>query len=154
MDTVEELNGTYFYKGYSNLTPQQLFWLVWVDAFSQHASLEISSSAMILSGYPVLPTRGKPIGTTKGTSVASVVSRKLLPDVRLPPGVVIPTLVGRSLKDLHVSYTNKVRTAVGRNIPWIGYAMAAYTVHTISRDVKETYNRIVRPEHKIAWTYF
>ncbi|MFC3947791.1 STM2901 family protein [Serratia entomophila] len=154
MDTVEELGGTYFYKGYSNLNPQQLFWLVWVDAFSQHAGLEISASAMILAGYPFLGTRGKPSPATKGTSIASVVSRRLIPDIHLPPGVVIPTLVGRSLKDLHVSYTNKVRTAIGRNIPWIGYAMAAYTVHAISRDVKETYNRVARSEHRIAWTHF
>ncbi|HGM6858933.1 TPA: STM2901 family protein [Serratia rubidaea] len=154
MDTVEELGGTYFYKGYGNLNNQQLFWLIWVDAFSQHAGLEFSAAAMVLSGYPFIGTRGKPEPATKGTSIASVVSRKVLPNIRLPTGVVIPTLVGRSLKDLHVSYTNQVRTAVGRNIPWIGYAMAAYTVFAINRDVKETYNRIARPEHRIAWTYF
>lgn len=154
MDTVEELGGTYFYKGYNNLNPQQLFWLIWVDAFSHHAGIEISAAAMILSGYPVLPTRRKPIGATRGTSIASVVSRKLLPDLRLPSGVVMPTLVGRSLKDLHISYTNKIRTIIGRNIPWIGYAMAAHTVFAISKDVKETFNLIARPEHAIAWTYF
>lgn len=154
MDTVEELNGAYFYKGYCNLTPQQLFWLIWVDAFSHHTGIEISAAAMILSGYPLLPTRRKPVGAIRGTSIASVVSRKLIPDIRLPTGVVVPTLVGRSLKDLHISYTNKIRTAIGRNIPWIGYAMAARTLYAISKDVKETYNLIARPEHTIKWTYF
>jgi len=36
MDTVEELNGTYFYKGYTQLTPQQLWWLITVDALREH----------------------------------------------------------------------------------------------------------------------
>ncbi|MGP2990387.1 STM2901 family protein, partial [Serratia marcescens] len=35
MDTVEELNGTYFYKGYTQLTPQQLWWLITVDALRE-----------------------------------------------------------------------------------------------------------------------
>lgn len=102
----------------------------------------------------MFPTPTKPLGATKGTSLASIASRKFIPNIRMPPGIRIPTLVGRSMKELHISYTNQVRTAIGRNIPWIGYGMAALTVLSISRDVKFTYNHIAKPEHRIAWTYF
>lgn len=35
MDTVEELNGTYFYKGISNLSSGELFFWILIDSVSE-----------------------------------------------------------------------------------------------------------------------
>ncbi|HCR2979598.1 hypothetical protein [Serratia marcescens] len=50
MDTVEELNGTYFYKGYTQLTPQQLWWLITVDVISMHLGISVADTVLIASG--------------------------------------------------------------------------------------------------------
>lgn len=76
MDTVEELNGTYFYKGYTQLTPQQLWWLITVDALREHLGISVADAVLIASGQPWLPTRQKPGTATSGTSIASRLSRK------------------------------------------------------------------------------
>jgi hypothetical protein len=36
VDTVEELNGTYFYAGHSNLTATELFFMVFVMTTANH----------------------------------------------------------------------------------------------------------------------
>lgn len=154
MDTTEQLGGSYFYKGYSNLTPLELFYLIWLDATSQHLDIEIIAALMIVSGQPMLPTRTKPGTATPGTSLSSIVFRRMLPDVRLPRGIRIPSLVGKTFIQLHVSMTNSLNAGVARNVPWIGYALAGYAVARIARDTRGTYNRIVKPEHRIAWIYF
>lgn len=69
MDTVEELNGTYFYKGYTQLTPQQLWWLINVDALREHLGISVADAVLIASGQPWLPTRQKPGTATPGTSI-------------------------------------------------------------------------------------
>ncbi|EIE1668122.1 hypothetical protein KHV55_002744 [Salmonella enterica] len=39
MDTTEPLNGTYFYGGLSNLTPQQLWWAITIAVVSEHLGI-------------------------------------------------------------------------------------------------------------------
>lgn len=48
MDTTEELNGTYFYHGLDNVTAQELFWLIFLEAFAKHEGLAIEIAAMII----------------------------------------------------------------------------------------------------------
>ncbi len=81
-------------------------------------------------------------------------SRKLLSNVRLPVGISLITPMGKSLKDFHWSKTNKLGAVIGRYIPWIGWAMAFYYARAILIDTGETFNKMVKPEHKVAWTYF
>src|SRR5579864_6533221 len=74
------MSNTYNYGIHNDLTPTQLFFLIAVD--QTMAKLGISDAvgaAMILAGARFIPTRGKFGGAVKGTSVASKVSRSLLP---------------------------------------------------------------------------
>lgn len=100
VDTVEQISG-YFYKGYWNLKPEELFLLILIDAMSQHLEIEVTAAAAILTGQPWIPTRTKPGTAIKGTSIASIMSRKLLSNVRLPVGISFITPMGKSLKDFH-----------------------------------------------------
>ncbi|WP_187775393.1 STM2901 family protein [Kosakonia radicincitans] len=153
MDTVEQVHG-YFYKGYWNLKPDELYVLIFIDAMSQHLEIEASAVVMILTGQPWVPTRTKPGTAIKGTSVASILSRRMLANVRLPLGISLVTPIGRSLKTLSFAKTNKVGAIIGRYIPWIGWGMAFYYARAILVDTAETFNRIVAPKDRIQWTYF
>lgn len=149
MDTIEELNGTYFYRALSGLSSAELFNLIFLEGFADRFGLEITAAALILSGQPLLPTRAKPIGAKKGTSIASVLSRKLLKDVRLPRGLLIPTIVGGNIR-----HTNKIEAALGRAVPWIGHSMAIVAVYQIASATRNKYNLIARQKDRIQWTYF
>ncbi|OQR45064.1 cytoplasmic protein [Klebsiella aerogenes] len=153
VDTVEQISG-YFYKGYWNLKPEELFLLILIDAMSQHLEIEATAATAILTGQPWIPTRTKPGTAIKGTSIASIMSRKLLSNVRLPVGISLITPMGKSLKNFHWSKTKKLGAVIGRYIPWIGWAMAFYYARAILIDTGETFNKMVKPEHKVAWTYF
>lgn len=64
MDSVEELNGTYFYKGYSNLSAGELlFWIFLDEAAEQFGTSDLLTVGLILLGQPEIATRGKPGGT-------------------------------------------------------------------------------------------
>lgn len=80
MDTVEELNGTYFYAGRSNLTASELFFMVFCENVVGQLGLglvDFGAVVAIVSGRNTLPTRAKPNGAEKGTSYASKASRKV-----------------------------------------------------------------------------
>lgn len=154
MDTVEELNGTYFYEGHSRLTPDELFDLIFLDSFAQHFGLEINSALLILSGQPWFPTRGKPRGATPGTSLASKLSRRMFKDRRFPRGFRPYTPTGKSLSTLKFAQTNKIGAFVGRYMPWIGYVEALIIVERVAQETKTKYNLIARPKDRIQWTSF
>gem|GEM_PF-5322302 len=75
MDTVEQLNGMYFYAGRSNLTSSELLFMIFCEKVVEQYGLgvaDFSAVAAIVSGRNNLSTRGKIGGnTTKGTSYAS-----------------------------------------------------------------------------------
>ncbi len=71
MDTTEELNGTYFYHGQSNLSAGELFDVIFLEQFCDELGISIESGAAILAGQPWLKTRTKPGEAIKGTSVIS-----------------------------------------------------------------------------------
>ncbi|AHG22206.1 cytoplasmic protein [Chania multitudinisentens RB-25] len=152
MDTVEQVKG-YFYKGYWNLKPDELWALILIDAMSQHLEIGVTAAAGIIAGYPILPTPSKPAGATKGTSIASILSRKMLPNARLPLGMQIPTITGR-ISSMRISRTNKIGAIIGRYVPWIGYGAAIWYAQAILRDTSQVFNSIVAPKDRIQWTYF
>ncbi len=58
MDTVEELNGTYFYAGKSNLTASELFFMVFVfNTADQFGIKDISASYALYAGINDQVTR-------------------------------------------------------------------------------------------------
>lgn len=56
MDTTEELNGTYFYHGQSNLSAGELFDVIFLEQFCDELGIGIESGAAILAGQPWLKT--------------------------------------------------------------------------------------------------
>jgi len=80
----------YHYNTLTNLSREVLFLWVAIDqTLEQLGGVDIAAAAAVLSGQPFLPTRGKFGGATKGTSVASVVSRHLLKQ-KMP--IALPTI--------------------------------------------------------------
>jgi len=72
IDTTEELNGTYFYKGLTNLSAGELFFFIFLEeAQKQLGTGDVVALALIILGQPTQSTRGKPAGATPGTSILS-----------------------------------------------------------------------------------
>lgn len=150
MDTVEELNGTYFYHGHANVTAQELFNLIFIESFADRTGLEVTAAATVLAGQPLLSTRGKPAGTTKGTSVASKLSRAIFKDMRFPGGKNLYMPTSKNL----FAKTNRVGAFIGRSIPWLGYAEVVILLQLVTADTRRKYNLIAKPKDRIEWTYF
>lgn len=153
MDTTETLNGTYLYGGLSNLSPQQLWWAITTSAVSGYLGISAVDAALIISGQPIIGTRVKPGTATPGTSLASKYMSNWL-NYRLPHGFRLPTLTGKSIATLKWTSTNNLGRFVGRNVPWLGWVLTFTTIYQINTDIRQTYNKIARPEHRIQWTYF
>ncbi|ECZ7898518.1 hypothetical protein AIA06_14335 [Salmonella enterica subsp. enterica serovar Derby] len=78
MNTVEELNSTYFYAGRSNLTASQLLFMIFCENTANQLGVQdFGAIVSIVAGLNVLPTRTKPRGAIEGTSLASRGSRKV-----------------------------------------------------------------------------
>jgi len=61
MDTTEQLSGTYFYGGFTNLSAGKLFFWIMVDVTAEHFSgaKDIVAIAAIYSGQNVIDVSGK-----------------------------------------------------------------------------------------------
>lgn len=98
MDTVEQLNGTYFYAGKSNLSAAELFFMVFCEKTVEQFGLGVADFAAVIaivSGRNDLPTRTKPGGAITGTSYASKASRAVFKKAKFPFGLSLPTWLGR-----------------------------------------------------------
>lgn len=152
MDTTEQLNGTYFYGGLSNLSAGELFFWIMVDVTAEHftgataATGNVMAAAAIYAGRNNVAVSGKLANATPGTSWASVQSRRLLQKYRLP--FPLPTIVGNPFK-MKIIMTKKLGTFVGRTVPVIGWAIVASDVAVISWKSVNRYNAIARAEDKI-----
>lgn len=147
MDTVEELNGTYFYKGVYNISAGELFFWIFLDKIEEQFGgiTDVVEMACIVLGLPLLKTRGKPYGATPGTSIASKYSRELL-NMRLP--VRLPTLTNASIQTLKPMMTNNLGAVVGRTVPVVGWALLASDVTQIVYKTVNTYNTIARKDDR------
>ena len=107
MDTVEELNGTYFYKGVCNISAGELFFWIFLDKIDEQFGgiKDVVTMSCIILGLPLLKARGKPYGATQGTSIASKYSREFL-NVTL--SVRLPTITNASIKYLKPMMTNNL----------------------------------------------
>lgn len=147
MDTVEELSGTYFYDGSSNLSAGELFFWIMIDETLDHFGIkDIAAVTAIYSGSNSVTVAGKFAGATPGTSVASMYSRqifrgKMMP-VRLPTWIGFPPNVKRIM-------TKRLGTFVGRTIPLVGWVILAVDVSSITYNAVAKYNTIARPSDRI-----
>jgi len=137
----------YFYNDLAGLSREELFlWIAVDQTLEQLGGEDVVAAIAVLSGQPFLPTRGKFAGATKGTSVASVVSRRLIKQ-RLP--FVLPTLTGATLSTLRITFTRSLGAFVGRLVPGVGWAVLAYDVLQIMRKSISLYNARVRQEDRL-----
>lgn len=97
MDTVEELNGTYFYAGKSNLNAAQLLFMIFCENTASQFGIGVADFGAVValvSGRSNLGTRGKFANATKGTSYASKSARAVFRKSKFPFGISLPTWLG------------------------------------------------------------
>lgn len=146
MDTTEELNGTYFYKGLTNLTPGELLFFIFLEEAQKQLGVDdVVALAFIILGQPTQNTRGKPAGATPGTSILSENLRRWL-KFRVNRW---PTLTNESIRHLKFSYVTNLGAFAGRWIPILGIAFVMNDVSRIGYNTLCTYNRIARDDDKI-----
>ncbi|KVM50959.1 hypothetical protein WJ58_23690 [Burkholderia ubonensis] len=139
----------YNYGIHANLAPFELFCLIVIDVACDELGIDdVVGVAMILLGQRFLPTRGKFVGAVKGTSVASRVSRKLLPyDVKHK---ILPTVTSfKSLILLRIKFTRELGVFVGRAIPVVGWVITAVDISIIMHRPVVKYNGLVKPEDRL-----
>ncbi|WP_080426283.1 STM2901 family protein [Burkholderia ubonensis] len=113
------------------IAPSELFCLIVIDVACDELGVDdVVGVEMILLGQRFLPTRGKFGGAVKGISVASRVSRKLLPyEVKHK---TLPTVTSfKSLVLLRVKFTRELGVFVGRAIPVVGWVITAVDISII-----------------------
>lgn len=137
----------YTFEGRSDLSAGELFFWIVVDTTLEELGIDdVAAVIAIIAGQPMLPTRGKFAGATRGTSpLSAFLSRHM--DVRLP--FRLPTLTGSSLRTLRVSLTNNLGRFAGRTIPFVGWAYLAYDVTRIIWRSVSRYNTIARAEDRV-----
>jgi hypothetical protein len=107
---------------------------------------DVAAAFAILAGQPLLPTRSKFGGATKGTSIASIASRQVLNyDLKFR----LPTLTGASLSTLRISLTRNLGAFVGRSVPVVGWVIVAHDVVQIMWNTVATFNCLVLPEDRL-----
>jgi hypothetical protein len=139
---------TYSYNQQINLSGAELFFWITVDKTLEQLGVEdIGAVVAILAGQPIIPTRAKVGGATKGTSIASIASRQILNyDLK----VRLPMLTGSSIKTLRIALTKNLGAFVGRTIPVVGWFIVANDVVLITWNTVRTYNSIVSLEDRVS----
>ncbi|RKP50820.1 STM2901 family protein [Trinickia fusca] len=142
------MSNTYNYGSHKDLEPTELFLFIAIDQTCEQLGInDVEYVILILSGLPILPTRAKPLGATKGTSVASVMSRSLFRyELKRK---VLPTFTLRSIQRLRWVLTHKLSVFVGRTLPGVGWVLLANDVYQIAFNTAVRYNRIVSPEDRV-----
>ncbi|KVK77535.1 hypothetical protein WS90_23405 [Burkholderia cepacia] len=142
------MNNTYSFGTHRDLTPMELFFLVFIDETCKELGVDdVAAVVAIVAGQNWMPTRAKPFGTTPGTSVASILSRKYL-DYDLKRKI-LPTLTNASVKRLKFILVRNIGVFVGRAVPVVGWVIAAKDVTMISIRSVSRYNALVKPEDKV-----
>lgn len=138
---------TYSFGGRTGLSAGELFFWIVVDTTMDHLGLDdVVAVAAIVSGQPLIPTRGKFAGATRGTSPASLVLSRTL-NVNLP--FRLPTLTGASLRTLRVTFTNNLGRFAGRSVPVLGWIWLAADVTQILWRSVNRYNQLARREDQL-----
>ncbi|KVK92343.1 STM2901 family protein [Burkholderia cepacia] len=142
------MNNTYSFGTHRDLTPMELFFLVFIDETCKELGVDdVAAVVAIVAGQNWMPTRAKPFGTTPGTSVAPILSRKYL-DYDLKKKI-LPTLTNASVKRLKFILVRNIGVFVGRAVPVVGWVIAAKDVTMISIRSVSRYNALVKPEDKV-----
>nr|WP_254608377.1 hypothetical protein [Burkholderia lata] len=126
-----------------------MFFLIFIEETGKELGVDDAVGiAMVLLGQRFIPTRGKFANAVRGTSVASVVSRRMLPyelKHRILPTVTSFT----SLIMLRIKFTQNIGAFVGRAIPGVGWVILATDVSLITYRTVGAYNSMVKPEDRL-----
>lgn len=137
----------YSFGGHDQLSAQELFfWIVVDTTLDRFGAQDVVAAVAVIAGQPMMATRGKLGGATRGTSLASSMLARNL-NVRLP--FRLPTLTGASLRTLRISFTSNLGRFVGRTIPVIGWLVLAYDVSSIIYRAVARYNVLAMREDKL-----
>lgn len=150
MDTVEELNNTYFYAGRPNLTASQLLFVIFCENTANQLGVQdFGAIVSIVAGLNILPVSGKLAGAIPDTSIASKGSRKLFGNTRFPRPIRLPSVIGGyPPSTLRIKMVSRIGTFVGRAVPVVGWVILASDISQISARTLRDYNRIARGEDK------
>lgn len=143
-----EMANKYKYGIHIDLTPPELFCLIVIDVACDELGIDDAIGiAMILLGQRFVPTRGKFGGAVKGTSVASRVSRKLLPyEFKYK---ILPTVTSfKSLLLLKIKFTRELGAFVGRAVPVVGWVIAATDISIMMYRSTAKHNGLVKQEDR------
>ncbi|KVT05406.1 hypothetical protein WT24_21395 [Burkholderia sp. MSMB1078WGS] len=140
---------TYGYGIHEGLSREALFFLIFIEETGKALGVnDAVGVAMVLLGQRFIPTRGKFANAVKGTSIASVVSRRLLP-YELKHRILPIVTSFRSLIMLRIKLTQNIGAFVGRAVPGVGWAILATDVALITYRTIGTYNSMVKPEDRL-----
>ncbi|ELY2739178.1 hypothetical protein SMC30_004226 [Cronobacter dublinensis] len=151
MDTVEELNETYFYAGRSNLTTSELFFMVFVfNTADQFGIKDVVSVYALYAGMNDQTTRTKPGTAIPGASRLSKGVRRVFGNRLFPFGLKMPTWIGGYTPwTVKRRMVRKIGTWVGRTIPLIGEVILVADVSQIVYSTITEYNTIARGNDKL-----
>ena len=98
----------YSYELQQGLSPAELFfWIVVDKTLEQLGASDVAAAFAVVAGQPIIPTKAKVGGATRGTSIASVVSRKVL---NIDLKTRLPMITGSSIKNLRIAFTKNLGT--------------------------------------------
>jgi len=151
MDTVEGLNGTYFYAGRSNLTASELFFMVFVfNTADQFGIKDIAAVYALYAGMNDQTTRTKPGKAIPGTSRLSKGVRRVSGNRMFPFGLKMPTWIGGYTPwTVKRRMVRKIGTWVGRTIPLLGEVILVADMSQIIYYSITEYNTLARGDDKL-----
>ncbi|EPH2852779.1 hypothetical protein P5G64_01045 [Serratia nevei] len=151
MDTIEELGGTYFYAGRTNLSASEMLFMVFCEETAHQLGIEdLGAIVAVVSGLNVSKTRGKFRGNIKDTSYASRGARKVFGKKTFPGNVKLPSVVGGyPPSTMRIILTRKMGTFVGRAVPVVGWIIIAKDITEIAFRSVTRYNSIARGNDKL-----
>lgn len=138
----------YCYDGDCGYSADQLLWVIAVEVAMDELGIDdVSAALSIVLGANIISTRGKFSGAIKGTSVMSLVMRRLLRNKKFPNGKRVPTIVG--YRPPSIKYTRSVGAFIARAIPVAGWAYTAAQLGIVGYKAVTTYNSIVEPADQV-----
>lgn len=151
MDTIEELGGTYFYAGRTNLSASEMLFMVFCEETAHQLGIEdLGAIVAVVSGLNVSKTRGKFRGNIKDTSYASRGARKIFGKKTFHGNVKLPSVVGGyPPSTMRIILTRKMGTFVGRAVPVVGWIIIAKDITEIAFRSVTRYNSMARGNDKL-----
>jgi len=129
------------YNGETYNSKSKLYRAILLDEFAeQFGFLDIAALAGIISGMPILNTRGKldAKNAIKGTSFASIYARKFLGDKKMPFGKRFPSVVGFKIR-----MVNRAAPFLGRAVPILGWGVLSWDIGVSLYNTQTQYNNII-----------